>query len=502
MNQSKTAQTLWGLFLLIGIAFLATLYYSAWNFTTDDAYITLRYSHHLFEGFGITWNIASPPVEGYSNFLYMLLGSVAEWIGLTPITVLKTTGMISLIATDVLLYHLSRRWMPPILSLFVPFTFSLYLGTIWWTVSGMETSFFVLLVTSITVLLCRAVDRPPRNITAFCIGLLLALAGLTRPEGPILWISSNVGLWWAVRHERKTWREFFIILNLSFLFPYGVYFLWRWWYFSRLLPNPVYCKAFDHQSPFVLVTEYLSLALPFMITALGFRDKRHVWLWLPSLYYLIIICGANPIIGYLTRHFLAAYALILVIGFSGAYQIMNRYLKTLQESLKQTVIFTIFLILIGLFVPRFSAERIQRSANECQKRSELRLRIADYLNQHTNPHDWVAMPDCGVIPYYSHANIIDTLCLNSREMTSPPINFSLDRFTTWLLNEAKPKFIVISTFSPMKQEDVLGDTIHHDPKLQQIFSAEYKSVHSDETRLNPPDYRYEVYERLNRQSPQ
>ena len=39
----------------------------------DDAYITFRYSRNLAEGLGPVWN-AGDPVEGYTNFLWMLFG--------------------------------------------------------------------------------------------------------------------------------------------------------------------------------------------------------------------------------------------------------------------------------------------------------------------------------------------------------------------------------------------------------------------------------------------
>ena len=49
----------------------------AWPFNTDDAYITLRYARHWVEGHGISWNIGEPRVEGYSNFLFLVIGDDA-----------------------------------------------------------------------------------------------------------------------------------------------------------------------------------------------------------------------------------------------------------------------------------------------------------------------------------------------------------------------------------------------------------------------------------------
>ena len=54
-------------------------------FTTDDAYITFRYARNLAEGWGPRFNVgAHAPIEGYSNFLWMLLCAGFERVGLDP----------------------------------------------------------------------------------------------------------------------------------------------------------------------------------------------------------------------------------------------------------------------------------------------------------------------------------------------------------------------------------------------------------------------------------
>ncbi len=47
-------------------------------FLCDDAYITFRYSKNLARGHGVRFNLEGPPVEGYSNFLWMLLTAALE----------------------------------------------------------------------------------------------------------------------------------------------------------------------------------------------------------------------------------------------------------------------------------------------------------------------------------------------------------------------------------------------------------------------------------------
>ncbi|MDH3227755.1 MAG: hypothetical protein OEM67_11810, partial [Thermoleophilia bacterium] len=50
--------------LTLAAARLVPLVVTAWAHTTDDAYITLRYSRHLAQGMGLVWNVGETPVEG------------------------------------------------------------------------------------------------------------------------------------------------------------------------------------------------------------------------------------------------------------------------------------------------------------------------------------------------------------------------------------------------------------------------------------------------------
>lgn len=493
----KLESLLWWIGLIVAGLYLFTLYQAAWSFSTDDAYITLRYSHHLFLGHGFKWNLDAEVVEGYSNFLYVLLGSLAQYFGWIPILFLKTVSVISLVISFYLLYRLARRWMPPVFSLLAPFTFGLYLGTIWWSVSGMETPFYVMLVLGIVLLFLETLDRKPNSLMAVMIGVLLTLASMTRPEAPVLWMCLNLAGWFVIRDQWARWKGFFILFNLSFLIPYGSYFLWRIWYFSRLLPNPVYCKAFDQEQPFALILEYAKLALPFSVAGLGFLDRRHFFFWLPSIIYLVILTGANPIIAYLTRHFLAAFSLLVVLGLAGLYQFLQRKISLQDPRLKWSATGFVLLFFVLGFTPHFPAKEISRVTHVYKQRTALRYRVADFLNANTTAHDWVAIPDCGLIPYLMHANVIDTLCLNSKEMTTPPISYSYERFADWLIHTKKPKWIVISYYSWRQEEDSLGMAISHHAELKQDFEKSYERVYSDTSKKPEIDYRYDVYAKLN-----
>ena len=44
--------------------------------TVDDSYIFFRFSENLAQGHGLAWNPGQVPVEGYTNFMWVVIGAV------------------------------------------------------------------------------------------------------------------------------------------------------------------------------------------------------------------------------------------------------------------------------------------------------------------------------------------------------------------------------------------------------------------------------------------
>jgi hypothetical protein len=70
-----------GTVLFVGQFILARLNYSLPP--NEDAAILMRYSEHLAEGHGIVWNVGDRPVEGATDFLFMVLLAALARAGCT-----------------------------------------------------------------------------------------------------------------------------------------------------------------------------------------------------------------------------------------------------------------------------------------------------------------------------------------------------------------------------------------------------------------------------------
>src|SRR3972149_6284381 len=79
-ESGRRAAFFWGLVLPI-LLFLAQAI-CLWGFTIDDVAISYRYALHLASGDGLGWNPGASPVEGCSNFLWVLILAAVKWTGL------------------------------------------------------------------------------------------------------------------------------------------------------------------------------------------------------------------------------------------------------------------------------------------------------------------------------------------------------------------------------------------------------------------------------------
>jgi len=186
--------------------------YQFWEYTVDDAYITLRYARNVVEGYGLVYNPGGPRVEGYSNPLLLLFQCVVLFLNGEGMLWTKILGALAgfatlaaclLIALDLL------RWAgeeATRVSLIVSVAGVFYvadnapLST--GSVSGLETSLFAALLTWGTWGFLRVLQGEGRRAGVAVAGLCLGLATWTRPEG-IAWAGGVAGLVVLMRALRR-----------------------------------------------------------------------------------------------------------------------------------------------------------------------------------------------------------------------------------------------------------------------------------------------------------
>jgi len=272
---------------LIGWAAALALFASQlWLFRTffiDDAFITFRYVRQFVAGNGLVYNIGER-VEGYSNFLWVMLLALPHAFGAELITAARVLSAALSVGSLLLTYSLARSAPYPILAAIMlaaagPF------GA--WAMGGLETSLFTFLLTASVAVFIHEEERG-RGAAS---GLLFGLLALARPEGMIFfalaiafraWRLLSRGTGWLARVELRDWLR---VAGFAVLFV--PHFLWRLSYYGYPLPNTVYAKSMGlHPRALIEGVYYLFngltalggpllILLPAAVLLLQVRDFRY-----------------------------------------------------------------------------------------------------------------------------------------------------------------------------------------------------------------------------------
>ncbi len=214
-----------------------------YDFITDDAYISFVFSRNLAEHGQLAFNPGSP-VEGYTNFLWTFVLGVLMLVGIPPEIASRVLGTALGIGGLWMSFRITERLLgrghglaglPPLLLAWSS-------GYACWSSGGLETQLYTFLVAG-ALDAYLAADETPRALRR--MGVMLALASMTRPEGPMLVaiiglhrLATNLVRERRLRPSRDEWLAAGWFLGL-----WAPWFLWRWWYYGAPFPNTYYVKA-------------------------------------------------------------------------------------------------------------------------------------------------------------------------------------------------------------------------------------------------------------------
>lgn len=230
------------------VAVVISLFLAAWffyynkEFYHDDAFITLRYARNFLAGNGVVWN-PGEYVQGYSNFLQLMLISGLGFFGLDLELASRLIGVISyLILPLASIFLLSKicgnnNQTTPLLS-FICLTASAPMVS--WSLGGLESTMFVMLANTGILLFLWAMQKDSAKMLYACSSIILALASLTRPDGLIF---AAIAFLWLAAHRQKQLPS-----HVShFTVPGGIlilsYLTWQYYYYGDIFPNTFYVKG-------------------------------------------------------------------------------------------------------------------------------------------------------------------------------------------------------------------------------------------------------------------
>ncbi|NVB42238.1 hypothetical protein G6O69_30725 [Pseudenhygromyxa sp. WMMC2535] len=447
---------------------------AAWAFSTDDAFISLRYARHLLAGHGLVWNVGGPRVEGYSNLSFVVFAAACAALGEPGVVPLKILGCAGLGVTVYLQWAIARRFVAPVAALIPAAIYTCARGVLWWTVSGLETSAYTALTCAIVLFALRGMgfERVPASCAGVATrrseswrardlgvaGALCMVATVTRPEGPLLWILVFVAViaqaaWDGYKAGDNLWnscgrvRRSLYALMLCFLPSALLYFGWRVFYFGELVPHSVLCKS-GYDDRFVLLRDYWQAAGIVVVAALLHPlrelDARVLLPATIAAAYALALIGADPVVAHDLRHFLPAHSLVCVLAATGALRVASS-LWAGEGSGGRWISIGLLVVLLATAsslgqLP--SRDSLHQRAAGYAKRGQTRAALGKFLTRELGEGEAAVLGDVGVAGWVSERDIIDAFCLNEPAMTQPALAGSSARAADWLLSQA-PALIVV-----------------------------------------------------------
>jgi arabinofuranosyltransferase len=383
------------------------------SFTQDDAYISYRYVQNYLDGHGLVFN-EGERVEGYTNFLFIIIMILSGLTGANYILVSKIIGIISGIGVIFLfLYWFDKKRDKNelrIIPILAAGMFTANTAAAYWSISGLETMFFTFLIFLGLLLLVenRLIGVP-----------VLALAALTRPEGAFIF---GLALIYRQYAKEVNFRRFIIeiILFAALILPQ---FIFRMVYYGDILPNPFYAKTgwswdyietgLDYVWTFMKHYGFFGILviLPFLtVKALPRRLRMLLFIVLIYIVYIVMV-GGDVLFGY--RFFIVLLPLLYVLFVLSLEQLTLRIPAGGKFRMYAQILVISAGVVATFFLPRERLESIRGLEKDLVESMTFQ---AETLKKVGGDRLTIACTTIGAFGYFSKARIIDMLGLTDREI--------------------------------------------------------------------------------------
>jgi hypothetical protein len=229
----------------------------------DDAGISFAYARNLAQGHGLTAWPGTPPVEGFSNFLWTLILALLRVLHVfDPMVTPKITALICMIGSFYQVHRLSflltrSAW----LGLGINLCLAVNAPLIIWTQSGLENALYIFLLFCLLHQLLNYTYTQRRG-TAIYLSLICFLLALTRPEGCIYFFLFPLVLG-LIKKNQTPRQTALMYYTLFFMLGLGGFLVFRLFYFHSLVPNTFYAKFYNQGDTgnWLEKAEYLGFAV-------------------------------------------------------------------------------------------------------------------------------------------------------------------------------------------------------------------------------------------------
>jgi arabinofuranosyltransferase len=449
--------------LVAGLVF-AWIQSARYRFVLDDTFISLRYSRNLVRGYGPVFNPGLAPVEGYTNFLWMLVGALHVRLTPRPEQFLLLYNVVFGLLVVVAVWREMRlrgaqakawAWLAVLLTACNE-TLHAWMG------GGLETTFFMLLVTlGVGRFLREELHGAPGMWSAVPLGLAL----LTRPEAYlVLAVCALTRLVRAAQDGRSRRRAALWLAGIAAACVPHLFF--RLLYYGEWVPNTFFVKVSGvHLASGVPYLEIFSSAFygswmvigAIVVWALfdgarsrsGFSGDRAVIAAIVAGWFAYVaVAGGDYFEFRLLAPTIPLLALLIALSASDfASPAPNSDHPRAGDSRWRTAL-AIFVWLaitfrmlwsgsnLGFAGELFDRLRVASAAGLSRENYSEKWRPAgEWLRRFAASDERIAVPAAGIIPWISDLATLDTHGLSDREIAHRPIStrgiLAHEKSATW-----------------------------------------------------------------------
>ena len=413
---------------LVGMI-MAVMVYLFRDHVVDDSYITYRYARNLVRGLGVVWNPGEPPVEGYSNFLWMIVHALGLRAGLEPLALSRVLGALSYAGCGFMVFRLARALGAESRhAAIATILFALVPSFPFWAMSGLETSSVVLFA----LLFFHGLAREwPAARWPWRTALWAVLLVLSRPDGLLIVAVALVALFWPPDRSRWQW----LLRCMALLAPpVVVYQVWRQLTFGTPTPNTLSAKLHSFAGD-VLVTDFISLVFPLLlllallarVRGLGPIERAIV-----AVTAAYVLAGLNIMshVSHAQRFFLPVMGPLLALS-----ALLAREWSALGPS-RSPWAGRVAMGMVILYTVAPASRLAFQAQLEATSLRQAHLVVGQELKRTFASTDLLAASDCGLMPYVSDMRTLDIWGLTDRVIAT-------QGFSATHIMDARPDAIVL-----------------------------------------------------------
>lgn len=371
----------------------------------EDAYILFQYSKNFALGNGITFDSSSGPLEGATDFLWMIsIGLLSKITGDLAVSAL----LLNSLGLSILIYLIIKiRSSFDLITFFLCLTV-IFSGGLSAAIGGFSTLAYASLYALLTINII--------NKKYFYIVFLTIAISLFRPDGVILTIGALTSL--LLFSKKEDVSKAIVCILISSIIGF-IYFIWRWNYFDSILPLPLLVKQHTDSLLEGLHPNYDALKryFPLLITSIFFFNKKD------TNKYCAILFG--PLLLFISLSFMHQsqnigdrFQFVIIVS------IILLYTYSIPNNIKGKYL---YLLLILPLIAIFHGKKVIINEVKYLTNSDYINNFPQLLKESNFTSEKIAITEAGRFPFWFNAKkMIDLVGLNSKDVVIKGANKVLE----------------------------------------------------------------------------